>query len=429
MQAKFDSFAENKRAGPLWIATQVQSEFLRFRLYLSDYLSGNGNVTADDIRFRFDILWSRVTIALDGQEGQPAARYSDSFSQISIFMGYLRSVDATVQALEGENRTIGLTLSDGFSDFSNAIQEYVLDAKDEQSVQDAAARDEYQRLSERSFILGILVGLASLLNAALFYVDYLREKKLASHNKKLAGEAQAGVVAKSNFISTVSHELRTPLTSIKGALAILDAGYAGILPDKAKGLISTAHRNSSRLTTLINDILDFERISMDRMEFRSDIIALNDAVLNAINDNATFMQECEVTIISELPDEDICIAGDQMRIEQVLANLISNAIKFSDQGGEVIVRLDVGDRAVVRVQDFGIGISKDFHDKLFERFSQIDASETRRHGGSGLGLSIAKSITEAHDGKIYFESELGVGTIFFLEFPLVEKSATRNAVA
>lgn len=429
MQSKFDALAESRRAGPLWIATQLQTEFLRFEVALSQFVAGNENVDADDIRFRFDILWSRVAVALKGQEGRPAARTSQSFIELEELMQLLRSVDATIQELEHDNRLAVIPLIKEFSVFASVLQEYIFAAKDEQAQQDTAARASFQELSRRSLFLGLVVGLASLVNAALFYFDSAHHQRLARHNRELAKEAQAGIVAKSEFISTVSHELRTPLTSIKGALAILDAGHAGVVSEKTKNLVSIALRNSNRLGMLIDDILDFERIEMGKMSYRFDVVVLNEAVRNAVTDNESFMQEYGVKIVTKLPDENIVINGDQMRVEQVLTNLISNAIKFSDKHGEVIVELEAGAKAVVSVRDSGIGIAEEFRDRLFERFSQGDSSSTRRIGGSGLGLSISRSIAEAHNGSIRFDSELGSGTTFYFELPLSVENVAQNAVA
>jgi len=223
---------------------------------------------------------------------------------------------------------------------------------------------------------------------------------------------------KNEFISTVSHELRTPLTSIRGALALVLGKAADNLSPKARQLLETASRNSERLTLLINDILDLERIESGRLEFSFAPMDLVQAARQAIASNEGYAARHNVGLALGTAPEAAPITGDELRLAQVFANLVSNAIKYSPP--ESCVTLDItrqGHQWRVSVSDQGGGIPEAFRPRIFQRFAQADASDTRAKGGTGLGLSITKAIVERHDGHIDYISSPS-GTTFFFTLPL-----------
>ncbi len=223
---------------------------------------------------------------------------------------------------------------------------------------------------------------------------------------------------KNEFISTVSHELRTPLTSIRGSLGLVAGGVAGELPEKARSLIDIAANNSDRLVRLINDILDIEKIESGKMVLKKRSIAIAPLIDEAIAANRAFAAQYDVSYRFESQANDMVVYADSDRIMQVLTNLLSNAAKYSPKDGTVDVTLTGDDDEVcIAVADQGAGIPEEFHDSIFQKFSQADASTTREKGGTGLGLSIAKAITEMHDGRLSFETDLGKGTTFLIELP------------
>lgn len=223
---------------------------------------------------------------------------------------------------------------------------------------------------------------------------------------------------KTEFVSTVSHELRTPLTSIRGSLGLVARGIVGELPAPAQELIEVAYKNSERLSLLINDILDIEKIESGKMRFnliRQPLVPLIEQALAA---NLGYAQTYAVNVQLTTELSDIEVAVDGNRLLQVMANLISNAVKFSPQRAvvDVVVRA-VGERIRIEVCDRGPGISAEFSERIFQRFSQADASDTRAQGGTGLGLAITKAIVEKMRGDIGFVARDGGGTIFFFELP------------
>lgn len=224
---------------------------------------------------------------------------------------------------------------------------------------------------------------------------------------------------KAEFVSTVSHELRTPLTSIRGSLGLLAGGAAGELPVKLKSMLDIAFKNTQRLINLVNDILDLQRIEAGRMDFRFEPVAVAEIVETAAAANKGFADEHEVEIVVSEPLPDVQVNVDADRIGQVMANLLSNAAKFSPHGSAVTISAEKKpDWVRISVTDHGPGIPDSFRGRVFERFSQADSTDTRRAGGTGLGLNISKMIVERHEGRIAFDSEVGTGSIFYFELPV-----------
>ncbi len=222
---------------------------------------------------------------------------------------------------------------------------------------------------------------------------------------------------KDEFVSIVSHELRTPLTSIKGALEFSLSGALGELPEKILSLLQIAFNNSIRLNNLINDILDINKISEGKIDFKIENLALNPVIEETINNNLSYAKQYDVRLeFKNPPAKEICLNIDKSRFIQVLTNLVSNAVKFSHKEGKVEISVDEKEHSVIiNVQDFGIGIPKKHQEKLFQRFVQVDSSSTRSKGGTGLGLNISKMLMEKMNGKITFVSEENSGTIFSIE--------------
>lgn len=222
---------------------------------------------------------------------------------------------------------------------------------------------------------------------------------------------------KDEFVATVSHELRTPLTSIKGSLSLLAGGAAGELPPDAQDVVAVADRNATRLIALINDILDLERLDSRGLEMH--FAALDPAALirHAIESVDAFAAQHDVRLTVQAA---ACpLWGDEDRLVQVLVNLISNAIKFSSKGSEVTIAVVPRAGACeIQVRDTGRGIPAGMRDAIFERFRQVDASDSKQKGGTGLGLAICKAIVERHGGTIGVDSDEGRGSTFWFRVPL-----------
>lgn len=221
---------------------------------------------------------------------------------------------------------------------------------------------------------------------------------------------------KDEFLSVVSHELRTPLTSIRGSLGVLAGGLAAGLPERARQMLDVAIRNTDRLTRIINDILDIERIRSGRV--RMDRVPCDaGALIQQAADAMLGTSEIAGVRLSVVPLA-ATVWGDPDRIIQTLNNLIGNAVKFSPTGATVRLSAERRDDVVVfEVRDQGRGIPANMLEAIFERFEQVEASDSREKGGAGLGLAICRSIVERLGGRIWAESTLGSGSSFFVALP------------
>lgn len=225
---------------------------------------------------------------------------------------------------------------------------------------------------------------------------------------------------KRKFIAGMSHELRTPLTSINGSLLLLKGGVAGPLPDKAAELVQLASQNCDRLVTMLNELLDIEKMRTGKMTVELRRQDLRTAAEHACLQNKPLALANGVFIRFTCGEESCPVLADADRLIQVFTNLISNAIKFSPEGATVLVRvLRAKDRFFrVEIEDSGPGIPEAFRQRIFETFEQVPDHRPRMKGGSGLGLSIAKALVEQHGGRIGFETETGRGSVFYFELPM-----------
>lgn len=248
----------------------------------------------------------------------------------------------------------------------------------------------------------------------------------------LTNEKQANR-QKDEFIATISHELRTPLTSITASIRMLSMGMLGNLPEKANEVLEVSERNAHILNSLIEDLLLMGAIDSKELRLKREPIDLNEVLKTAAENFRGYAAEHNVVVELALEDQPIHVDADARKLNQVIGNLLSNAAKFSPQGAVIRAELESGAEKVrISVRDNGIGIPDGSHADVFGRFRQVDSGENRKHNGSGVGLSIAKEIVDAHGGTLDYESELDVGTCFFIELdrisdPSEDNSATEQA--
>ncbi|KKL79107.1 hypothetical protein LCGC14_2018150 [marine sediment metagenome] len=300
--------------------------------------------------------------------------------------------------------------------FDNGRMVAIAETYMDQTSKTAAIEREY------AFVGAAMVGLISLALLIPSIGLWVLFRRLRMNNAKLQVSqvrAQASDRAKSEFISTVSHELRTPLTSIRGSLELLSSGKIAELSAPANRLVVMAAKNARILNMLVNDLLDFEKLDTGNLEMIKRSTDLVDLVKDELANIETYEANQDIKYRFTGDENPLRAHVDPDRIAQVVRNLVSNAAKFSPIGGTVEISVRQNDGMVrLEVADTGCGISKDDQGLIFEKFTQVDSSTTRKHSGTGLGLAISKEIVMAHDGEIGVISAVGQGSLFFCNLPI-----------
>jgi len=267
----------------------------------------------------------------------------------------------------------------------------------------------------------------SIKGVVLSLVDITRSKHAEIEmyrNKRLLDEKNLSETLKTEFFSNLSHELRTPLNVILSALQLLDTFTSGSdVNDKErrfKKYSNIMKQNCFRQLRLINNMIDITKLDAGFFELDLQDCNIVNVVESVTMSVAEYIKSKSIELIFDTDIEECIISCDPEKIERVILNLISNSIKFTKPGGSIVVNMyDKGENIIISIKDTGIGIPEDKLDIIFDRFRQVDRSLTRQQEGSGIGLSIVKSLVELHKGTISVLSEYGKGTEFIIVFPVV----------
>ncbi|MFO7538493.1 MAG: GAF domain-containing protein [Chloroflexota bacterium] len=252
----------------------------------------------------------------------------------------------------------------------------------------------------------------AIANARMFEELERRARELAEAYDELKESDRI----KDELVQNLSHELRTPLTFVKGYVDLLMAGEMGLLNGEQQEALLIVSEKTNEITRLIDDIITLQRIDAGNLQLLPQ--SLTDLIRTSVAGHRLVANKKGLVIDHILPEDSPLVPMDKGRVNQVLDNLIGNAIKFSPDGGVITVRMeDYQDEVVVSVADEGIGLPLDKIERIFDRFYQIDGSSRRRFGGTGLGLAIVKRIVEAHNGRIWVESEVNAGSVFIFALP------------
>lgn len=246
----------------------------------------------------------------------------------------------------------------------------------------------------------------------------------AIRNARLYNEMEKNFISmrelnrmKDEFLNNISHELRTPLTVIIGWGELM--AYSRLSEKQHNSAIEQINKSSTRLLYLVNSLLDLSKIEKGSFRLELQKINANDAIKNAVEDNTIDAVAKNIEITCQLTLDLPFLFADPLRLQQIVSNLINNAVKFTNNDGLIVVRSEMIEKEIfISVSDNGIGITKEILPHIFERFSQADASTTRKYGGVGIGLTLVKKLVEMHGGKITVESEIGKGSTFSLILPL-----------
>ncbi|HEY9723019.1 MAG TPA: PAS domain-containing sensor histidine kinase, partial [Oscillatoriaceae cyanobacterium] len=249
--------------------------------------------------------------------------------------------------------------------------------------------------------------------------DLSEQKALEEQRQQLVASLRQSDELKDQFLAILSHELRTPINAIMGFGSVLDDEVLGPLNSKQHAYMEKLLGGADTMLQLVNDLLDMSRIQAGRFSVSPRTACLRDAIEQVVSSMEIFAQAKHQHLVNAVRGELPSVFADEQRVAQVLTNLISNAIKFTPEGGTITVRArQEGSQLFCEVEDNGRGIDLKHFPKLFQRFGQLDTSNTRAAGGIGLGLSIAKAIVEAHGGEIGVDSEPGKGSTFWFSLPV-----------
>jgi PAS domain S-box-containing protein len=243
-----------------------------------------------------------------------------------------------------------------------------------------------------------------------------QEERTIEHVRRLA-QADAANLAKSDFLAAMSHELRTPLNAIGGYTDLLATGIGGELSDQQRQFLERIRTSQQHLLGIINDILNFVRLEAGQLRYDIEPVPLGeliDSIHTMIAPHAA-AKGLELRCDS---GPGVTVLADRVKVEQILLNLLTNAIKFTEPGGRIDITVSVGDRARITVRDTGIGIAVEQLERVFEPFVQIGRSLTSPHEGAGLGLAISRDLAKAMDGELEVESTKGMGASFTLSLPV-----------
>ena len=278
----------------------------------------------------------------------------------------------------------------------------------------------HKRVTGEDFLTNVLLSRVEQGEKVSLYatVRDVTQQKHLEEELKIVNEQKAAAEMKSRFTSMVSHELRTPLTAIKEGIALVVDEVVGTISDEQKELLNISKKNVDRLSRLINNVLDFQKLDSGRMKFNIETADINETVKDAYETMVLSAKKAGLNFTLELAPALPKCSFDKDKIIQVMANLLTNAIKFTANGYITIKTAQAGDFIQVSVSDTGCGIRKSDLSKVFGRFEQLYHGGERKTGGSGLGLAISKEIIERHKGKISVESTVAKGSKFTFTLPL-----------
>lgn len=273
-------------------------------------------------------------------------------------------------------------------------------------------------------IIVVLFVLYFVIDCSIVFLKMYRKNLRQLEQLRIEHEkTKVAYEAKTQFLSVVSHELRTPLTSLLGGISILESQTLGTFPEKALPILEVAKKNGQQLQRLVNDLLDLQKMEAGKMKYDFTVFDLAELVAESVENSAGYAEQHGIRYRFTPPPAPVMVRADRDRINQVLLNILSNAAKFSEPGGEVDIGVGATDGiARVEIEDRGCGIPEGASDKVFGIFSQVDSTDQRKFEGSGLGMKISRNIMEHHGGAIGYSSSLGEGTTFFIELATSEEA-------
>jgi signal transduction histidine kinase/CheY-like chemotaxis protein len=403
-----------------WSFYQINSEYLRLRASLAEFEVGR--IEPDALMRRYDIFVSRLNV-VNGGTYRALFDGRDFYDNvIASTEGFVRRSDAAIAAAGGLTPAVVAGMADELGALQDVYLGVVLGANNWSATNASVRWTETERLQDQAMLASVVQVVLSLLFAAIAGLQiaaisrsHRRLQQMTEDLSKARNEAEGANRAKSAFLANISHEIRTPMNGVIGLLGLM---LESPLPARERDYAASALRSAENLLALVNDILDFSKLEAERLTIEAEDFDLGQLVDDVVNLLAPRASEIGNVIERQIDANAVLhLHGDALRVRQILFNLVGNAVKFT-RNGTIILRIGTtpapDDGIVVRcsVSDTGIGIAADQVGRLFQRFTQVDESPTRRFGGTGLGLAICRELCELMGGEISVSSELGVGSTF-----------------
>jgi signal transduction histidine kinase len=361
-------------------------------------VNGNRNILL--VSFQANVLTSLLAYA-----------QSPDHTLMLVVPGTHQLIEMTAQGARNQLERSSYTMTD--KEQSHVLSRKVVPGTSWEVV-DLANPDLFPSFKKQLILQSLMIFIPFVLFAGVTWYLFLRAWRLRRRAE----------TARDEFLATVSHELRTPLTAIHGSLGLVANGVTGQISARTAELVEIGVKNSRRLILLVNDLLDMRKLESGKMRFDMKLIDLVEVVRHAIDENRPFLQQHQARCVFDPDTGPVFVYADQHRITQVVTNLLSNATKYGGENEAIEVRIGIQNKIVrISVSDKGEVIPVEFRSRMFDKFTQLDSSDSRSVGGSGLGLSIVKAIIEAHDGKVGFTSYRDVGTTFYFDLPVSQPAA------
>lgn len=409
----------------LWAAYQLDRELKDVRIAL---LSATPD-SLPELKLAYDILFSRLKIIERGQVAELIRRVELRDHDIDALLDGIKALDNSISALDPTTLgTLRAPLSHALADIQAGTGALTV-----QTNLHFAGQRQSDREALYVLMRSVLVLVALTMVAGLILLFQLRHQRLSLESRQRALTAtntqlEKASQAKSDFMAVISHEIRTPLNGIVGLTDLLEEEV--VRSEKGREYLSTLRASTEALSTVINDILDYSRITAGKLSLVPRVFSLDQFLHTLCYGYQLRTENTAVAFRYDMPEQLGSVVADPDRLRQVLMNLLNNALKFTDEGS-VILEVNAQPQGkqmsvLFSVTDTGCGMTKEQQTKLFRPFSQVDSSLTRRQQGSGLGLVISQQLVGAMGGQIELRSEAGQGSYFFfiLKMPIVQQLET-----